>query len=121
MSADPFTEDKGMDPLNVSGGNIIKTFLYSGGTGSGLRLFSSGGVQGYRVADQYTIPPYNANLSFFHPCFKLNKQLGKCNANQDPEMRLPGRCAQCSTERQELMKCFTKTKYSHPQKSAPTS
>ena len=114
MSADPFEEDKGLDRSNILGGNFLKTFLYLGGNGSALRLFTSSGVHGYREADQYTIPPYRHDLGYFHPCYNLNKDLDKCNQKVPMITKLPGRCAACNTERQELMKCFTRTKYSHP-------
>ena len=114
MSADPFAKDRGTEVNDVSGGNIIKTFIYSGGNGAAMRLFAPKAGDGYREADQYTIPPYKADLSYFHPCYTLNAALDKCNRQNSEDMKLPGRCAACNDERQALMKCFTKTKYSHP-------
>ena len=107
MSADPGL--KGRWDV-ITGGIILKNLMYTPNPlGEGKVPISSAGT-GPKVADQHTIPPYQATLSRHHPCWDANKALKRCNLELDAVMRLGARCAACNDERINLMKCFVRHK-----------
>ena len=108
MSSDP---DAPTDPNIRSGGFVIRNMIFDSSSHGQVEVMSHWrSYEGTRHVDQYNIPPYVERMSHNHPCFGVNTRLRECADRADPEMLLAGRCAQCNTERQALMKCLVKSR-----------
>jgi hypothetical protein len=117
MSSDPNVEPS---PEVRTEGDVIRQPLFTKSGGDLTLVDLREGTGAPRIADQKTIPPFRKKIHSAHPCYDLNKELGKCSDKQPAEMLLAARCAVCYKERQALQQCFAASrKWKAPPPSRP--